>query len=272
MESPDARESYCMRRWNPDLGPDCNRKPGEGQRMIIFGRRIYPGVCVRRSFGVQLGRALALVAASLLFSGCAPGDSSEETVDGEAGESLEAEVESEKPKVKPASLVGLTADEVELQLGTPKGRMSGSKGMTWTYPGYIIEFSKSNTVVKAEGLVIRKPKAAPIPAVMAHKKGGAKVDIKSLMPPGKVTIIDFYADWCGPCRAISPQLEELAKSDPEVVLRKVDIVNWETPVVRQYGISSIPNMQVFDRNKKPMGAGTSSLARIKRDVAKAKRD
>ena len=49
--------------------------------------------------------------------------------------------------------------------------------------------------------------------------------------PGKLVLFDFYADWCGPCRQISPHLERLAQSDPDVVLVKVDIVDWGPPAV-----------------------------------------
>src|SRR5207244_2850290 len=86
--------------------------------------------------------------------------------------------------------------------------------------------------------------------------GGQEVDLPSLLAGGKITIVDFYAEWCGPCRHMSPQLEQLAKQNPDVVLLKIDIVNWNTPVTRQFGIRSIPDVRVFDRTKTQVGDAT----------------
>lgn len=82
---------------------------------------------------------------------------------------------------------------------------------------------------------------------------GSRVEIAKHLVSGQVTVIDFYADWCGPCRMISPYLEKLAKDDPDVVLRKVDIVKWGTPVAEQYQITSIPRIDVYDRAGKLVG-------------------
>jgi thioredoxin 1 len=91
------------------------------------------------------------------------------------------------------------------------------------------------------------------------------------MIPGKITIVDFYADWCGPCRRISPQLEQLAKTDPDVVLLKINIVNWNTPVTRQFGIESVPNVRVFSRIGSQLGEATSDVSLVKQRVEQAKR-
>jgi thioredoxin 1 len=82
---------------------------------------------------------------------------------------------------------------------------------------------------------------------------GQRVDIEKALAPGKVTLVDFYADWCGPCRRISPYLEKVAKEDPEVVLRKVDIVKWGTAVCQQHGIQSVPQVWVFNKQGKLVG-------------------
>ena len=58
-------------------------------------------------------------------------------------------------------------------------------------------------------------------------------------------LVDFYADWCGPCRAISPMLEEIAEEiDGEIQVAKLDIdVNGATTV--KYGVQSIPTLILF---------------------------
>lgn len=101
-------------------------------------------------------------------------------------------------------------------------------------------------------------------------KGGQNIDVKTVLVPGKVTIIDFYADWCGPCKAISPSLEKLVDYDSEVFLRKIDIVNWQSPVVQQHNIRSVPNMRVFNREGKMVGQPTHSFEQVLEYVKKAK--
>ena len=69
------------------------------------------------------------------------------------------------------------------------------------------------------------------------------MEITNHLALGNVTVVDFYADWCGACKWLSPHLEQIARSDPEIALRKIDIVNWKTAVARQYHIGSIPQVK-----------------------------
>jgi thiol-disulfide isomerase/thioredoxin len=104
--------------------------------------------------------------------------------------------------------------------------------------------------------------------VISH---GAQVDINQHLALGNVTVVDFYADWCGPCRQLSPSLEQMARTDPEVALRKVDIVNWRTAVVRQFDIHSIPQVNVYNRGGVLIGTvNGADFEQIKRYVAQAK--
>ena len=104
--------------------------------------------------------------------------------------------------------------------------------------------------------------------VISH---GAQVDINQHLALGNVTVIDFYADWCGPCRGISPNLEQMARSDPEVALRKIDIVNWKTAVVQQFNIHSIPQVNIYDRSGRLVGTVVGvDFERVKSYVAQAK--
>ena len=56
----------------------------------------------------------------------------------------------------------------------------------------------------------------------------------------KLSVVDFWAEWCGPCRAIGPVIEELAKDyDGKVNIGKVNVDN-NHQVATNYGITSIP--------------------------------
>jgi thiol-disulfide isomerase/thioredoxin len=104
--------------------------------------------------------------------------------------------------------------------------------------------------------------------VISH---GAPVDITKHLVLGHVTVVDFYADSCGPCRQLSPSLEQMARTDPEIALRKIDIVNWKTAVVKQYNIRSIPQVNIYNRGGRLVGTVLGpDIQEIKRYVAQAK--
>jgi thiol-disulfide isomerase/thioredoxin len=104
--------------------------------------------------------------------------------------------------------------------------------------------------------------------VISH---GAQVDINKHLALGSVTVVDFYADWCGPCRQLSPSLEQIARTDPEIALRKIDIVNWRTAVARQFNVHSIPQVNVYNRGGSLIGTvNGADIETIKSYIAQAK--
>jgi len=70
-------------------------------------------------------------------------------------------------------------------------------------------------------------------------------NIKEIINSGKPVVIDFWAEWCGPCRMVGPVVEELAKEyDGKVVIGKMDVDNnIDTP--NEYGIRNIPTILFF---------------------------
>jgi thioredoxin 1 len=61
-------------------------------------------------------------------------------------------------------------------------------------------------------------------------------------------LVDFYADWCGPCRMLAPTLEELARETPSAKIVKVN-VDENPHLAAQYGVSSIPSLKVFKNGR-----------------------
>lgn len=71
---------------------------------------------------------------------------------------------------------------------------------------------------------------------------GAEHEFEKIIKTG-VTLVDFYADWCGPCKMLAPVLEELAK-EVDVTILKVN-VDQNPNVAQKYGIMSIPAIHLF---------------------------
>jgi thioredoxin len=75
--------------------------------------------------------------------------------------------------------------------------------------------------------------------------------------PG-ITVIDFWAAWCGPCRAMGPQFERAAALRPQYRFAKVD-VDAEPAVAATYGIRSIPTLMVL-LDGEPVAAQSGVIA------------
>ncbi len=63
-----------------------------------------------------------------------------------------------------------------------------------------------------------------------------------------LTLVDFWATWCGPCRMVAPIVEELAAETPDVTFAKVD-VDENPDVAMGLGITSIPTLMLFKDGK-----------------------
>ncbi len=81
---------------------------------------------------------------------------------------------------------------------------------------------------------------------MIKHYGGERFD--TIVANG-ITVVDFYADWCGPCSMLAPELEKLVKENTEVQVLKIDTDAHPT-ISRDFGVTAIPTVLLFKDGKK----------------------
>jgi thioredoxin 1 len=69
-------------------------------------------------------------------------------------------------------------------------------------------------------------------------------NFKEIKDSKYTVLIDFYADWCGPCRMLGPVLDEIANEKSDIAIGKVNVDN-DRELANSFGIRSIPTMIIF---------------------------
>ncbi|MDC4163579.1 thioredoxin [Mycoplasma bradburyae] len=71
-----------------------------------------------------------------------------------------------------------------------------------------------------------------------------KTELDEILKSNKKVVVDFYADWCGPCKMLAPVFEEVSKEKTDWTFVKINVdESKELPI--QYQVSSIPNVITF---------------------------
>ena len=91
----------------------------------------------------------------------------------------------------------------------------------------------------------------------------------SVLQSSKPALVDFYAQWCGPCKIMGPILEEVASETPGVVVAKVDVDSL-SDLAAEYNVSSIPTFIMFVKGAVvAQSIGAVGKAQIKKMIADA---
>ena len=71
---------------------------------------------------------------------------------------------------------------------------------------------------------------------------------KEVLEESKTVVIDFYADWCGPCKMLAPVLEEIAKENTNTKFVKINVDDAQD-LAMEYNVMSIPTLVVIKNGK-----------------------
>ena len=75
-----------------------------------------------------------------------------------------------------------------------------------------------------------------------------KNNFEQVKSSDKTVLLDFYADWCGPCRMVSPLVDEIAEENPQYLVGKINVDN-EPELAQAFGVFSIPTLVVMRNGK-----------------------
>lgn len=84
--------------------------------------------------------------------------------------------------------------------------------------------------------------------IVEVSRGGEDVpSLDALAVKGKVTIVDLYATWCGPCHDLDEHIVDVMKEQPGIAYRRLDVGDWDTPLGEHYltGVKELPYVLVF---------------------------
>jgi copper chaperone CopZ len=93
--------------------------------------------------------------------------------------------------------------------------------------------------------------------------GTSKVAIPKIVATGKITVVDYYADWCGPCHILEARLQNLMVGKPSLALRRVNIGKWDNvaakQATREFKAAALPYVRVYDAQGRFVAAVTGGM-------------
>ncbi len=167
------------------------------------------------------------------------------------------------------SLIGLAALEGRRRIAPPTGALRGPRRAGWA----VIALVLAGVAVQVVWLVGHVERVRPmtsgdpapqfaLPRITTNGQLAERVSL----PVGKITVLDFWATWCGPCLRAMPHLDALARAHPEIAVFAINIDDpadaWSLFSERgyqmtllagdretsdRYGVSAIPHTVVIDR-------------------------
>jgi len=214
---------------------------------------------------------LAFVATTLPVAGCALSRAPQNKVAAQTrpahAERPPAEVLDSAPRSfgVPVTAAGLAGAELALgSLGDPfLERATGpAPGAAREAEPPHVQIPSSGPAAPAVRLARVEPKYAKALSKPSVLHASAESFEQQVLRSDVPVLVDFYASWCGPCKALAPTLEELAGENPDARIVKVDI-DAAPDLAARYGVRSVPSLLVFkDGQITAKQTGATSKARL----------
>lgn len=123
----------------------------------------------------------------------------------------------------------------------------------------------------------KEPQLKPVAAEVLKTLDIASIekpDLAKLAVPGKITIVDVYADWCGPCKTVELRLQHFIEGK-NIAVRRINIGQWDTPVAKRltsaFHITALPYLRVYGADGKFIAANNGMWDELTDAVEKASR-
>jgi thioredoxin 1 len=127
----------------------------------------------------------------------------------------------------------------------------------------------------ASGPAASGPAAAPQSAgeeqFQLANASGELIPVEQVLVPGKVTVVDFYADWCAPCKVLEKKLKSEIHDEPRIAVRKIDVGKVEAEVIiARYGVKNLPHVRIYGPDGRLLhdlvGTQAEQTGRLARDA------
>lgn len=94
------------------------------------------------------------------------------------------------------------------------------------------------------------PASGPVadtgPQFQLANASGDLIQVETVLVPGKITVVDFYADWCAPCKVLDKKLQSEIQDEPRIAVRKIDVTAADPQAVTaQYGVKNLPHVRIY---------------------------
>lgn len=95
-----------------------------------------------------------------------------------------------------------------------------------------------------------------------------KAEFDEALASKDVVLVDFFADWCGPCRIIAPKIQNMAEEFPAVGFFKVNVDEAEEELTANYEVQALPTFMIFSKGQKVETVVGASEAKVKEALVK----